>query len=313
MRGFVAFLALLLVPTTTMADTPAPYDMYAILDVTGGAAFVGKAETQTLHAVEDAVNRTGGIGGRPIRYVIQDGQTNPVVVAQLFDALIAKGVPVIVGPSLAADCAAVTPRATSGPVAFCLTGSVHSAPGSYVFGSLPSSGDNAVVGIRYLRLRNFKRLASLNTTDASGLDGDNQIHTALALPENADVSLVAAEHFNPSDISVSAQIARIKASGAQAILCWTTGTPFGTALRSVTDAGLDVPVITHSGNASNLEMEQFASILPRQVYFIGYRFLGDSSREPRAIRSVQERFSESFRAACPMPRRVRRGTQRSLV
>ena len=70
----------------------------------------------------------------------------------------------------------------------------------------------------------------------------------VARPENKDVKLVAREHFNPTDISVAAQIERIKASGAQAIVAGVTGTPAATVFKGMVQAGLDIPVAPTSGN-----------------------------------------------------------------
>jgi branched-chain amino acid transport system substrate-binding protein len=290
-----AIVVCLALPLAASAQSPAPYEVYAILDLTGPAAFVGKAEAQSLEAMEGIVNRSGGIRGRPVHFVVQDGQSNPVTIVQLFNEIAAKNIPIVIGPSIGADCLAVVPLIANGPVSYCLSNAVHPPAGSYMFSALASSGDLAIEAIRYYRSQGWKRIASLDTTDASGKDGDTVIAAALALPENKDVRLVAAEHFNPSDISVAAQLTRIKAAGAQALIGWATGSPFGTLLRGLADGGYDLPVITHAGNVSTAEMEQFAAFLPRQLYLVGYRFLGDSSKEAPAIRSVQNAFTGAFR------------------
>ena len=92
---------------------------------------------------------------------------------------------------------------------------------------------------------------TITSTDASGQDADRALDAALSLPENKSTfQVVAREHFNPTDISVSAQIAHIKASNAQVLIAWTTGTPVGTVFRGVTEGGLDIPVVTTNGNGS---------------------------------------------------------------
>jgi len=58
----------------------------------------------------------------------------------------------------------------------------------------------------------------------------------LKASENAAVAIVSRDHFTGADLSVAAQVARIKASDAQAVIVWTTGTPFGTVVRSLADA-----------------------------------------------------------------------------
>jgi hypothetical protein len=62
--------------------------------------------------------------------------------------------------------------------------------------------------VRYARLKGYKKLGVIDATDATGQASDRMLALALALPENKDVKIVDNEHFNQSDISVAAQIAR---------------------------------------------------------------------------------------------------------
>jgi branched-chain amino acid transport system substrate-binding protein len=92
---------------------------------------------------------------------------------------------------------------------------------------------------------------------------DRTVDEVLARPENKDVKLVAREHFNPTDISVTAQIERIKASGAQAIVAGVTGSPAATVFKGMVQTGLDIDVAPTSGNEVFAQMEQWASFLPK--------------------------------------------------
>ncbi len=51
------------------------------------------------------------------------------------------------------------------------------------------------------------------------------------------MKLVDLEHFNSTDLSVAAQMERVKAAAPQIFVAWGTGTPEGTLLRGVADAG----------------------------------------------------------------------------
>src|SRR5665213_2534328 len=77
-------------------------------------------------------------------------------------------------------------------------------------------------------VKGWTKIAILASTDATGQDVDNNMAQMLALPENKSVTVVAHEHYNASDVSVAAQIARIKNSGAQAMIAWTVGGPLAT-------------------------------------------------------------------------------------
>jgi branched-chain amino acid transport system substrate-binding protein len=84
-----------------------------------------------------------------------------------------------------------------------------------------------------------------------------------ARPENKDVKLVAREHFNPTDLSVAAQIERIRAADAQAIIAGVTGTAAATVFKGMVQTGLDIPIEVTSGNESFPQMLQWRAFLPR--------------------------------------------------
>jgi branched-chain amino acid transport system substrate-binding protein len=151
-------------------------------------------------------------------------------------------------------------------------------------------------GIRYFRLRGWTRLAIIIATDASGQDVDRGIEAALAAPENKTMNVVAHEHFNPTDLSVAAQMARIKAANPQVLITWGTGTPEGTLLRGVADAGLDIPIFTSAANLTYAQMKAYGGFLPKQLLFPGFAFMAPEQM-PRAVKAKIATFLGAFKAA----------------
>ena len=253
--------------TFAAAPTAEPVEINAVIPMTGFAAFIGKGYAAAFAAIEADVNAHGGIRGRPVKFVVSDDAGNPQNSVELFDGLVAKNVNVVLGAALVAECAAMAPRIKDGPVLYCLTPAVSPAPGSYEFSAEPSTADQFVAIVHYVRQHGMTRIGVITTTDASGQDADRKIATALASPNNSGVTEVAHEHFNPSDISVAAQIERIKATNPQMLIAWATGTPFGTVLRALGDGGLNVPVVTNNGNMTYAQMAQYKAILPQNLIF----------------------------------------------
>ena len=156
--------------------------------------------------------------------------------------------------------------------------------------------DEIVPMVRYFRDHGWRRIASLTTTDATGQDADMGFSKALALSENKDIALVATEHFNPSDVSVAAQLARIKAASPQVIVVWASGTPFGTALRGLKDAGMsDTPIATTGANTVHSQLNQYTNLLPANLFFVGPGFLagmGANAQGKRAVRTFLEAMKQ---------------------
>lgn len=291
-RVIVATTLMLALPASAFAA--APYDIHVVLPLTGSAAFVGQGEKDSLAALETYVDKSGGIAGTPLHFVFHDDQTSPQIAVQLTNGILANKPAVVMGSSLVAMCLAMAPLMREGPVQYCLSPGVHPKAGGFMFSTSASSTDQIAAVIRYYRMKGWTKLATLMTTDASGQDGDRSIDGVLAYPENKSMTKVIAEHFNPSDVSVAAQIARIKQSGAQAILAWTTGAPAATVLRGMIQGGLDIPVAPTSGNQTFAAMHQWKSFLPKQLILASALYPphdGVLTLDPRVEKAQHEMYA----------------------
>ncbi len=285
----------------TLAAPPAraadPLEIPTILPLTGPAAFLGKEYADTLRFLEDRVNKGGGIAGRQVHFAIQDDQSSPQVDVQLTNAALGKKPQMIIDGAPLALCRATAPLVQDGPVMLCLSPSIRPDPGSYVNGVMASTRDSMLAGLIYYRGRGFKKIALLNSTDATGADADAILAELIKMPAYAGMSYVALEHFNPTDLSVAAQISRIKASGAQALIAFTTGTPISTVLHGMSDAGLDIPVFTSQGNMSIAQLNSYKAFAPKELLFPGYAALAPDSVTDGGVREKVDAFKSSMKEA----------------
>ncbi len=117
------------------------------------------------------------------------------------------------------------------------------------------------------------------------------------MPENRDIHTTDVEHFGVSDLSVAAQIARIKASNPQAVYVWTTGTPLGTVLRAIGDAGLDVPVIASFSNMTYDQMAAYKLFVPKNLVFAALRTQATDLMAKASPKDPAGVFFRAFKAA----------------
>jgi branched-chain amino acid transport system substrate-binding protein len=287
-------IAAMLVAPFAAARADAPFEIGIILPLTGPATFVGAPQREAFEALEAYVNQTGGIQGQPIKFVFKDDGTNPATAVQLANQLATQQPPAILGPGIVAACSATVPVLAHGPVEYCLSPALHPAAGSNAFSSNVSTSDLLAASVRFFRDRGLRRIAIFTSTDATGQDADNTLADVFARPENKVMQVVAREHFAPSDLSVAAQIAHIKAANPQLLLTWTTGTPVATILRGAHEAGLDIPVYTTTSNATYVQMREYASFLPTTLYFPGPAGMATGSTGDRATDAAIKIFSDSL-------------------
>jgi len=300
-RTLIAFAALLVV-TVLRAGAAEPFEVNVILSLTGQGTFVGTGQLQAIGIAESAINRSGGINGRPVKFIVKDDQTNPQVAIVLLQTLIAENVSVVLGPSLAGSCNAMTPLVQrDGPVVYCLTAGVKPAPGGYVFSTLSSTPDMIDMALGYFRERGWKKIGYIVTTDAGGQDAEAGIVASTTARASSGVEIVDREHFAPTELSVSAQVAKLKAAQPDAIVAWVTGTAAGTVLHGVHDAGVDVPVMLSPGNMTAAFVKQYGSLLNDKMFLPITAFYGGTAGVPPPTRSAMNAFSGAYRTAGATP------------
>ena len=129
-------------------------------------------------------------------------------------------------------------------------------------------------------------MAFIVSTDASGQDAEQGIEAAAAAPENKSVVIVDREHFGANDVSVSAQLARIKAANPNVLLAWVTGTAAGTVLRAAHDAGMNIPTVISSANMTPSVVKQYGPLFPKECYAAGMLYYAGNDVTSQATRAA---------------------------
>jgi branched-chain amino acid transport system substrate-binding protein len=271
------------------ADQP-PFVIPSINSMTGSGAFIGKEDEDTLQRLETVVNRRGGIKGRPIHFQIYDDQSKPQVAVQLLSEIVERGAQIVLGPGLTNSCLAVAPFVQTKIVEYCMSPGLEPVKGAYNFAASVGGPDIFAAMVRYFHKKGWNRIATITTSDATGQQADQRLGGALSTPENKGVTLVDQEHFAPSDLTVSAQVARIKAASPQVVVAWVIGSPFLTVLRGFSDAAFDVPIFASNSNMIYDQMKSWGPYLPSQLLFSGPGFLGGATSRAQ-VEPVRQFYS----------------------
>ncbi len=268
MRMSLLLTALLLLTHPATAEQAA-YDIHAIISRTGSGALLGEGQDEALKILEATVNAEGGVAGRPLHFIVHDDQSTPQTSVQIANEILATHPAFMLGPTLTATCSAVAPLVRNGPVMYCLSPGIRPERGSFAFSAtIPHDGFLEAV-IRYFHDQHLTRIALIMGTDSTGQDGEKAVDRAITLPGLTDTQIVERVHFNPTDVSLTAQIERVGAAHPQAIIAWTTGTAMGTVLRGLKQSNIDLPLATSTGNLLYSFMHRFAAVLPTTLIFAG--------------------------------------------
>ena len=291
----VLFLVAVSIPSSLLAQ-PKAYTIDVIISTSGPGAALGEDLAAGFNAFEVFANKTGGIRGTPLHFHILDDQSQPAVAVQLLQGLAGRPA-VVMGSALTGTALAMAPFvAKDGPVLYGLTPNLSPPPGGYLFATSAQVRDFIGIAVTYFKARGLTKIAVIRTNDASGQTGLAATEASIALPENKGATIVDRESFSNDDVSINAQAARVKASGAQAIVLLASGTAFGTAVHAMNDIGLDLPVFTSTANLSPVLLERFKAFLPKELVVSGPSFFNRDRARNDPLKKPIDDFYEALAA-----------------
>jgi ABC-type branched-subunit amino acid transport system substrate-binding protein len=219
---------------------------------TGPAAPWG-AVARGTKVIFDMANEEGGIHGRKIRYFIRDDQYNPSqTMAGVRDLVDRQGVFAFVGGVGTAPGLAVQEYLKQNKIIWTsvCTGAkgFYEPHNPYLWGVWVLYEDDGSIITKFLvEKKKFKKIGYLYQNDDWGADAMVGIKKRL---KTYGMDLVAAVPVEPIERDLTSQIARLKASGAEAVIGMVAPTQAAIALRNAVSVGFH-PQWIHSYNLTD--------------------------------------------------------------
>ncbi|MBI5439696.1 MAG: ABC transporter substrate-binding protein [Deltaproteobacteria bacterium] len=225
------------------ARSAEPIRMGAVLSVTGPAAFLGEPERNTVKMLEEEINKSGGLLGRKVEFIVYDDESDSTKAVMAFDRLIKKDrVVAVVGPTLTGSTLAMVPKAEDARVplvSMAAAKKIVQPTKKWVFKS-PQSDDLAVKAIlKHAKKNGISKLALVTATDAYGAAGREELKE---LAPAAGMTVVADEVFAPKDTDMTVQLTKIRGTDAQAIICWGANPGPAVIVRNRAHLGIKLPL-----------------------------------------------------------------------
>jgi len=223
----------------------------AFLSVTGPAAFLGDPELKTLEMYVERINAEGGVLGRKLQLFSYDDAGDAEKARTFAKRLIEQDkVDVIVGGSTTGATMAAVPLAEqSGTPFISLAGAVPIVEPTkkWVF-KTPHTDRMACEKIfEDARSRKLSKVALIS--GSGGFDKSMRAE-CVKVASKYGVDLVADETYGANDTDMTAQLTKIKASGAQAVLNAGFGQGPAIVTRNYRQVGLTLPLYQSHGVAS---------------------------------------------------------------
>ena len=241
----------LLLAGANLASAAEPIKIGSFLTVTGPASFLGDPELKTLQMYVEDINAKGGVKGRKIELIHYDTGGNAKDAVNFVKRLIKNDkVDLIVGGTTTGDSMAVIPDVEKEGIPFIsLAGGVEiiEPVKKWVF-KTPHTDRMAVAKIyEDLRKRGLTKVALITGDGGFDKSGRDQL---LKLAPQYGMTLVADEFYGNKDSDMTAQLTKIRATDAQAIINFGFGQAPAIVTKNIKQLGITLPLYQSHGVAS---------------------------------------------------------------
>jgi branched-chain amino acid transport system substrate-binding protein len=250
--AFAALVAASFMAAPSSVLAADPIKIGSVVSATGPASFLGDPEQKTLKLYVEALNKKGGLMGRPVELVLYDdgGDANK---ARTFATRLIEDDKVVamVGGTTTGTTMAMIPVFEDAKVAFIsLAGAIEIVEPvrAFVF-KTPHTDKTACQKIfEDLKGRKLTRIGMISGTDGFGKSMRAQ---CLKVIGDYGISVLVDESYGPSDADMTPQLNKIKnTAGVQALVNPGFGQGPAIVTRNYAQLGISVPLYQSHGVAS---------------------------------------------------------------
>lgn len=272
-----------------------PIKIGAIFSVTGPAANLGLPEERTAKMMIDKLNAEGGLLGRPVQLVVRDsGGSSEKAVSFAKQLIEEERVAAIVGPSTSGETMAIKALCEDAgvPLVSCAAAEVIVNPQArYVF-KTPQKDSQAVTWIfKTMKDRGISKIAILSDNSGFGAAGKGQLEKMVG---DHQLTIVANEVYDSSSTDVSAILAKVKASGAEAVVNWSIVPAQSILAKNMRQMGMTIPLFQSHGFGNIKYVEAAGKAAEGILFPCGRLLIVDTLPDDHPQKSVLATYKKDY-------------------
>jgi branched-chain amino acid transport system substrate-binding protein len=293
-----------LVMVTALASGPVAvaqetYKIGAVLAITGPASYFGEDERNTLQLLQDQVNARGGIGGKKVDIVIYDDASDPTKSVTALRRLHEEDkVLAVIGGSISGNSLAMIPFSEKAGVPQLVpaaSAKISNPVKKWAFQFCSTDVQAISLILNFLKGKGITNIAMLADSTAYGVSGKEELERQAPAQ---GFKVAAWETFGPTDTDMTAQLTRIKASGARAVLVWNATPASAIVAKNFKQLGLDALQIQSTAYVSARQL-QLAGDAAEGIYLSGYKIpvvdqLPASDPQKKLLTEFREAYGKRF-------------------
>ncbi len=262
MKSFAVLLAAGLGLASVPAHAADSIKVGVIEPLTGAVAASGNFVLDGARIAADTINAGGGVMGRQIELVVEDNKSNPTEAAAAAEKLIVRDkVPVLMGAWGSNFTLAVMPKLMEYGVPMVVETSssdkITTSGNPWVFRSAPTSSMLATAFEKYVDNFHMKKVAFLVVNNDWGLGNAKAFSELL---QKRGISTAMRETMDATAEDMSAQLAKIKGSGADTLFVTTEVEQLILLLKQAYALQLPQKIIVASASSSPDQLIEQAGV-----------------------------------------------------
>ncbi|MGQ9630822.1 MAG: ABC transporter substrate-binding protein [bacterium] len=278
-----------------VASAQEPYKVGAVFAVTGPASFLGEPEKKSVLMIEEQINAAGGINGHPLKVIVYDTESDETKTVLAVKKLIEKdNVLAIVGPSQSGTTLAVIPIVEKAqmPLISCAAAVGITEPvKKWVFKTPQTDTDAARKIYEYMNAKGISKVAIITVSTGFGDSGRTQLKK---LAPEYGITIVADETYGPRDTDMTAQLTKIRATDAQALVNWSIGPPQVIVVRNARQLGIKIPIFQSHGFASKKNVEMLGEAAEGILFPAGRVVIGKLLPDGHPQKETAIKYKEDY-------------------
>jgi len=222
-----------------------------LVALTGPSATWGQSENNALMLAVEKINAAGGIDGKKIEIIAYDSRADKLEAVNVVKRMVEQDkVVAIIGPGTSGDTMAVIPDVEKeGIPLISLAGAVDIVEPVKKWVFKVAHSDRMAVAKIYqdLRKQGLTKVALITGDGGFDKSGREQLRK---LASEYGIVIVADEAYGNKDTDMTAQLTKIRATDAQAIINFGFGQAPAMVTKNIKQLGIKLPVYQSHGVAS---------------------------------------------------------------
>ncbi len=229
------------------------YHVGCAFAITGKASWLGEPQRNTVEMLAQKINEAGGINGKKLVLHIEDTQGDNTRAVNAVKKLIKKfNVCAILGPSRSGTSMAVIPvaQAANIPLISFASAEIMLKPieeRGWIFKLAQNDSDAVRKIYDHLVERGLKKVGIITGTTGFGAAGRDFL---VKIAPDYGIEIVADETYAPGDTDMTAQLVKIRNTGAESIVNWSIVPAQSIIPQNMKQLKMEIPLYQSHGFAN---------------------------------------------------------------